>query len=162
MRQLKYAPERYDEHLCLKVPVTLWLALLFLVRHLLLLGITFLPTTGEEIKVLRELVRPEYLISDVFTLPVLAAAVRRRPQAPQWMRSVWPASRVLLTLSAGLYPLLLTTTALLSPRPLTHAVNEASLISAFLSLAIIAYLWRSPITKDLFRQWPERGDQRPG
>jgi len=151
---LKYAPERYDDHLCLKVPVTLWLCLLFLVRHLLLLGITFLPTTGEEITVLRELIRPEYLLADLIALPVLIAGFRRRPQSPRWMPRLWRLGRGLLLASAGLYLLLLGAYLLTSARPLTATLNEASLISLLLNLAIIAYLLRSPLLRDLFAQWP--------
>jgi hypothetical protein len=151
---LNYAPERYDDHLCLKVPVTLWLCLVFLVRHLLLLGITFLPTTGEEITVLRELIRPEYLLADLIALPVLIAGFRRRPQSPRWMQRLWRLGRGLLLASAGLYLMLLGANLWASARPLTATLNEASLISLLLNLAIIAYLLRSPLLRDLFAQWP--------
>jgi hypothetical protein len=151
---LKHPPERYDEHLCLRVPATLWLCLVFLVRHLLLLGITFLPTTGEEITVLRELIRPEYLLADLIALPVLIAGLRRRPRSPRWMPRLWRVGRRLLLTSAGLYLLLLGANLLASERPLTATLNEASLISLLLNLAIIAYLIRSPLLRDLFAQWP--------
>ncbi|MGB5832050.1 MAG: DUF2919 family protein, partial [Thiohalocapsa sp.] len=82
MKRLRHHPERYDEHLALKVPVTLWLILAFLVRHLILLAITFMPTTGQEIIVLRDLIQPEYLVADALALPVLLVAARRRPEAP--------------------------------------------------------------------------------
>jgi hypothetical protein len=151
---LKYAPERYDDHLCLKVPVTLWLCLVFLVRHLLLLGITFLPTTGEEITVLRELIPPEYLLADLIALPVLIAGIRRRPRSPHWMPQLWRIGRGLLLASAGLYLLLLGANLLTSARPLTATLTEVSLISLLLNLAIIAYLLRGPLLRDLFAQWP--------
>lgn len=41
---MRYPPERYSDDLILRVPPVLWLVMLFLVRHLILLGITFLPT----------------------------------------------------------------------------------------------------------------------
>lgn len=153
--RLKYTPERYGDYLCLRVPLTLWLCLVFLVRHLLLLGITFLPTTGEEITVLRELVRPEYLLADLIAVPVLVAAIRRRPRAPRWMPHIWKLGRELLIASAALYLLLLGAALLRSARPLTATLNEATLISVLLSLSIIAYLLRSPLIRDLFSQWPQ-------
>lgn len=156
--KLKYAPERYDDHLCLQVPFTLWLCLAFLVRHLLLLGITFLPTTGEEITVLRELIQPEYLLADLIALPVLVAGIRRRPRSPRWMPRLWRIGRALLVGSAALYLLLLGANLLRSARPLTTTLNEAALVSVLLSLAIIAHLIRSPLLRDLFAQWPQ--DQR--
>jgi hypothetical protein len=157
--RLKYTPERYDDYLCLRVPLTLWLCLVFLVRHLLLLGITFLPTTGEEITVLRELIRPEYLLADLIAVPVLVAAIRRRPRAARWMPRLWQSGRGLLVASAALYLLLLGATLLGSARPLTATLNEATLISGLLSLALIAYLFRSPLIRDVFSQWPQ--DDRP-
>ena len=76
----RYPPERYTDDLILRVPPALWLVMFFLVRHLILLGITFLPTMamGQEVLMLRGLVRPWYLPADLLALPVLIAAVRRR------------------------------------------------------------------------------------
>jgi hypothetical protein len=153
---IDHAPDRYDEHLTLKVPPMLWLTLVFLLRHLLLLGITFMPTTGEEITILRDLIRPEYLIADLIALPVLVVAVRRRPEAPDWMRRSWPAGRVLLILSALVYLILLTHRLLTSSQHLSDVVDEAVLISALLNLAVLAYLARSPLVRDLFREFPAR------
>jgi len=151
---MHYATSRYDEYLTLKVPPTLWLVLVFLLRHLLLLGITFMPTTGEEIRVLRDLIQPEYLIADLIALPLGVAAARRRPQAPDWMRSVWRAGRLLLSASAAVYLALLTAHLVRSGQPLIAAVDEAVLISALLNLAVIAYLWRSPLLRDVFSEFP--------
>jgi hypothetical protein len=153
-RNRQWGPQHYDEHLALKVPALMWLTLAFLVRHLLLLGITFMPTTGAEITVLRDLIRPEYVIADLIALPVLVVAVRRRPQAPEWMRKLWPAGRALLTLSTLVYLALLGWTLLGSERRLMETVNEATLISILLSVAILLYLWRSVLVRDLFRDFP--------
>jgi hypothetical protein len=153
-RNHHWGPQHYDEHLALKVPALMWLTLAFLVRHLLLLGITFMPTTGDEITVLRELIRPEYLIADLIALPVLVVALRRRPQAPGWMRKLWSAGRSLLTLSALVYLALLGGTLLNSERRLMETLNEATLISILLSVAALLYLWRSVLVRDLFRDFP--------
>jgi len=157
---MPHDPSRYDEHLTLKVPFTLWLVLAFLLRHLLLLGITFMPTTGEEITVLRDLIRPVYLAADLLALPVAIVAARRRPQAPDWMRRLWPFGRPLLTASALVYLALLGVHLATSGEPLVTAVDEAVLISALLNLAVIAYLWRSALVRDLFREFPEQDGAR--
>jgi len=150
-----YGPEHYNDDLVLKVPVPLWLVLVFLVRHLLLLGITFLPTTGEEIRVLRELVRPEYLIADLIALPVLLIAIRRRPQAPDWMRRLWPTGRWLLSLSVLTHLALLARALITAGQSLERSLNEATLIVVLLDLAVLGYLWRSRLLKDLFGMFPE-------
>ncbi|TVQ95095.1 MAG: DUF2919 family protein [Chromatiaceae bacterium] len=151
---LNHDPSRYDEHLTLMVPATLWLVFAFLLRHLLLLGITFLPTTGEEITVLRDLIRPEYLLADLLALPVAIVAARRRPQAPHWMRRLWPLGRLLLTASALLYLALLAWQLATGGAPRMTAGDEAVLVSALLNLAVIAYLWRSALVGDVFREFP--------
>lgn len=151
---MQYDPSRYDDHLTLKVPATLWLVLAFLLRHLLLLGITFMPTTGEEITVLRDLIRPLYLAADLLALPVAIVAARRRPRSPDWMRRLWPFGRALLTASALLYLALLISHLATGGEPLILAIDEAVLISALLNLAVVAYLWRSALVRDVFREFP--------
>ncbi len=152
---MQYDPSRYDEHLTLKVPMTLWLVLAFLLRHVLLLGMTFLPTTGEEITALRDLVLPAYLVSDLLALPVAIVATRRRPQAPGWMRVLWLRGRQLLTASALCYLALLVWNVLSSGRTLINAIDDATLISALINLLVIAYLWRSTLVRDVFLEFPK-------
>lgn len=152
-----YPAHRYDEHLALRVPATLWLAMLYLVRHLVLLGITFLPTTGEEIEILRALVHPAYLIADLIALPVLVAAARRRPEAGPLLRQIWRRGRRLLSLSALLYLALVIARTAGSGRSFWVSVDETLLASVLLDLAVLAYLWRSPLVRDLFSDFPEPG-----
>jgi hypothetical protein len=152
-----FDPDRYDADLNLKVPAMLWLVIAFQLRHLLLLGITFLPTTGTEINVLRELIRPIYLLADLTALPVAVVALRRRAQSPMWMRRLWPAGRALLMASVVLYLGLLGLQLLGASRPLIAVLDEATLVSLLLSLAALGYLWRSALVRDLFREFPTAG-----
>lgn len=152
----RHGPDRYDEYLTLKVPLTLWLTLAFLLRHLLFLGITFMPTTGPEITLLRELIRPQYLIADLIALPVLVVAMRRRPQAPDWMRTLWPVGRSLLMLSVLVYLILLAWTLLSSGQRLAFVIDESVLISVLINIGVLLYLTRSALVRDLFREFPPR------
>ncbi len=153
-----YSASRYDEHLTLKVPALLWLTLAFLVRHLLLLGITFLPTTGSEITLLRDLIRPEYLLAYLIALPVLIVAMRRRPRSPSWMRRLWPHGRRLLTLSILVYLGLLARGVMTSGLVMLAAIDELALTSLLTNLAALQYLWRSALVRDCFRQFPPPPD----
>ncbi len=93
---LRYPLERYTDDLVLRVPPVLWLVMLFLVRHLILLGITFLPTMGREVEMLRALVRPWYLPADLLALPVLIGGAWFGPgggscsPCPPWPTRSWP------------------------------------------------------------------------
>jgi hypothetical protein len=150
----RYASHRYDDDLLLKAPVLLWLTLIFLVRHLLLLGITFLPTTGEEIEVLRNLVRPELLFADLPAAIVMGAGFRRRRPCPVWVRRIWRRARETLTLSILMYLGLLVAALADSNLPLRDAIDEPLLVSLLLSLAVPAYLWRSHLVADVVRDCP--------
>jgi hypothetical protein len=151
----RYQPHRYTDDLVLRVPPALWLAMVLLVRHLALLGITFLPTTGQEILFLRGPVRPEYLIADLIALPVLVAAARRRPEAGAVWRAIWPWGRVLLTASALAFPVLAVGGLVASGRPLALAIDGPLVAGILASLAVIAYLWRSPLARDCFLEFPQ-------
>jgi hypothetical protein len=155
----RYPASRYDDQLNLRTPLPLWLAMAFLVRHLALLGITFLPTTGEEIEVLRDLVQPWYLLADMPALPVLFVAMRRRPQCGDWARRTWRSGRWLLMASAAGYLVLLGPTLAASARPLHLVLNEWVLASVVANLWILIYLVRSPLLRDLFADFPERRSQ---
>jgi hypothetical protein len=153
-RRPRYPSHRYDDDLLLKTPFLLWLTLAFLVRHLLLLGITFLPTTGEEIEVMRNLVRPELLFADLPAALVMAAGLRRRRPCPDWVRRIWQRAREILTLSLIIYLGVLLALFGGSSVPLRDAIDEPLLVSLLLSLAVAAYLWRSRLVADVVRDCP--------
>lgn len=157
-RRPGYASFRYDDDLLLKTPVLLWLTLVFLVRHLLLLGITFLPTTGEEIEVLRTLVQPQFTLADVPAALVMVAGFRRRRPCPDWVRRVWRRAREVLTLSILMYVGILLLRLTDASLPLRDAIDEPLLVSLMLSLAVAVYLWRSRLVADVVRDCPGRHD----
>jgi hypothetical protein len=161
--RLPHPPERYDAAFNLRIPATLWLILVLLLRHALLLIITFMPTTGKEITVLRELIRPEYLLADAIALPVFISAIRRDAnKRPAWMASVWRRARTLLSLSILVYLSLVAGRLLVTAGPLEQRLSESLLISGLLNLAALGYLWRSPLLRDLFRDWPDKPARRAG
>ncbi|WPL18677.1 hypothetical protein Thiowin_03761 [Thiorhodovibrio winogradskyi] len=154
----RYPPERYDADFNLRIPATLWLIMVLLLRHGLLLIITFMPTTGKEITLLRELIRPEYLLADAIALPVFVSAIRRHAiRRPAWMPAVWRHARILLSLSLLVYLSLLVSASFTAQGPLEQRLNETVLISILLNLAALSYLWRSRLLTDLFRDWPATG-----
>lgn len=149
-----YRAHRYDEHLVLRVPPLLWLVMVILVRHFLLVLLTFIPRTGDAMTYLRDLVDPLFLISDLPAAVVLFAGVRRRPGAPDWIRNLWSKGRTLLSASALLYLAILIVNLAASGRHIDRAINEAVIFSVLLHLLIITYLARSRLVRDVFRQFP--------
>jgi hypothetical protein len=155
-RRAQYGSHRYDDDLLLKAPMLLWLTMVFLVRHILLLGMTFLPTTGEEIEIFRTLVRPEFLLADLPAAAVMLAGFRRRRPCPDWVRRIWRLGREFLSVSVVLYIALVARALSASGEPLRQAIDEPLLISLLLCLAAVAYLWRSPLVADVLRDCPGR------
>ena len=157
---LRYPPERYSDDLVLRVPPALWLVMLFLVRHVVVLGITFLPTMGQEVLMLRGLVRPWYLPADLLALPVLIAAARRRADAGTLLRLTWARGATVLTLSALAFPILAIAGLLASGRPLQIGIDAPLLGATLGSVGAIAYLHRSPLARDAFRDFPLRPETK--
>jgi hypothetical protein len=153
-RRPTYPSFRYDPGLVLKVPPTLWLLMLFLVRHFVLVGLTFTPRGGSTVSYLRDLVSPLFLVSDLPALLVLVAAARRRAGATRPIRALWSRGRVLLGASAVLYLVLLAASLWASGQPLDLAVNEAVVASVCAHLLVLVYLVRSRLAKDVFEDFP--------
>jgi hypothetical protein len=150
-----YPAHRYDEQLVIKIPPLLWLTMLFLIRHAILVLLSYLPRTGEAMTYLRYLVDPLFLVADLPAVLILFAAVRRKPGAPDWIRALWGHGRPLLALSSLLYLVLLMASLFSSARPLLPAVNEVLIVSVLLNLAIVAYLVRSTLVRDVFAEFPK-------
>jgi hypothetical protein len=153
-----YPVSRYDRHFCLKIPPLLWLTMLFLMRHTVLVLLSFLPRTGDAMTYLRDLVDPLFLFADLPAGIVLFAAVRRKAGAQGWIRALWQRGGPLLASSALLYLLLLMAALAASERSLLLNINEAIILSVLLNLAIVAYLGRSPLLKDVFADFPVTPD----
>jgi hypothetical protein len=104
----RYDPDSYpescfDDDFCLKPPVLLWAAVLFLSRGAALpivfgLG-RFAGVNADALGVLHALWRSDALIPAAFAAPVLYSLVRRLPSASRPVRWIWAHGRALLVLS---------------------------------------------------------------
>jgi hypothetical protein len=101
-----YAPSNYDEDMCLKPPLLLWLAAIYLARVIVLpiaIGIGHVAgVDARAMTLLRDFWSEDQLLPALFAMPVLYAFCRRLPTALQPVRWIWTRGRVLLALSAGL------------------------------------------------------------
>ena len=145
-----------DEYGCLKISIGLWLIIVYLCRHviLLLLGATSsfanftYGQTGASYAVLFS--DPWFLAASAPALLVLAAAVRRTPSAPTWIRALWKAGAVLLTLSAALDLAILG--ILLGATGRSVELIHAS--QAVLGVVCLILLVRSQRMRDTFADFP--------
>ena len=152
--------EDLDEHGCLKPTFGLWLVTVYLSRHvvLLLLGaassfanFTY-GQTGADYSVVFS--HPWFLAASAPALAVLFAAVRRTPSAPQLVRTVWKAGRLLLMLAASLDLALLGVLAGFGGL----TIQTGHIAQGFFDLLCLRYLTGTNRVRDTFADFPGAKD----
>jgi Protein of unknown function (DUF2919) len=103
--QTRYDPNSYplssfDDDLCLRPPLLIWVVVLYLARAILMpvamcIG-HYAGVNQEAIRLLRGFWRVDTLLPSLLVLPVLYALCRRSPAASDTVRSIWGNGRALL------------------------------------------------------------------
>src|ERR1035438_16760 len=101
-----YPPSHYDDHSCLKPPLILWVAVLFLSRAITLpiamaIG-HFAGVDSSAITVFRGFWSVDALIPSLIAAAILYTLCRRVPRAPSLVRWIWAHGRIFLAVSAVL------------------------------------------------------------
>jgi hypothetical protein len=153
-----YPPDHYDRYMALKVPFTLMLLLLYSVRHLFIIFLAYNPSPkfAEAFAFMQPLASPYFVLSDLPAMLVLAAWIRRAPQAGALMRRIWRRGRVLLTASLLLQFALL---IILEGGGVWSAYfygerERMVIVSLGLNLLAVYVLWRVPLFGDVFADFP--------
>ena len=145
-----------DDYGCLRISFGLWLIIVYLCRHvvLLLLGATSSFATftygqmGASYAVLYS--NPWFLLASAPALPVLAAGLRRAPSAPSFIRLIWQAGTMLLSLAAvldmAILGILLVTTS--------AQLEVIHLSQTMLTAVCLLVLMRSKRIRDTFAEFP--------
>lgn len=149
-KRLAHASYRYDEDFLLKVTPLLWLTLLYCVRHVLFVGLSFMPRM-QDLAGLRHQVDPVLLFSNIPALFVAVAYLRRSRGQPLWLKIIWHRGVALLSL------------ALLGDAVLLLAVHGHEISSVekampivswlCINLLLLVYLHRSEIVRDIFADY---------
>jgi hypothetical protein len=99
-----YPASCFDDDFCLKPPVLLWVAVLFLSRGAVLpifFGVgRFAGIDADSLSLLQGLWRIDTVIPAIFAAPVLYSLMRRVASASGSVRWIWSRGRVLLAVSA--------------------------------------------------------------
>ncbi len=100
-----YPPSDYDDYLCLKPPLLLWLVVIYLSRAISLpvaMAIGSVSGVGSDaLALLRQLWTLEELFPSLFAALVLYAMCRRVPTASKQVRWIWAHGLLLLSVAAG-------------------------------------------------------------
>jgi len=148
-----YPASAYDEEWCLKQPLPLWLAVLFLTRALLLPLLMGLGHYVDVNPALLQSLRADWeaaqLLPALIALPVAAAAWRRVASAGAAVRGVWRRGRALLLLATAV-------DLALNLAALRHPGNGIPLPLLFAALDLYAagYLTFTRRVRDAFAEFP--------
>ena len=154
-----YASSSYDDDGCLKPPLLLWLAIIYLSRAFLLplaMGIGHVAgVDSAAMAVIRGLWSAELLLPSLIAVPVLYAILRRVPSASGMVRAIWSRGRIILALSAAA-----DIGSVLVSSPIREGVfDDQALLSLFLAaidLYFLLYLLLARRVRDTFADFPPR------
>lgn len=153
-----YPFSAYDDEGCLKPPMMLWVALLYLARGLVLPPIMGMGhwsgVNSDALGLLRELWQPLQLIPALMVLPVLCAAFRRVPQAWDSLRWIWRQGRPIMILAA-LSDVAVGIVSLIQRGNLDDGL-VVPVFSALLDGYVVLYLLLASRVGDTFRDFPSR------
>lgn len=151
-----YSPSNYDDEMCLKPPLLLWLAVLFLCRAIMLpvvIGIGHVAgVNADAMTQLRDFWSAEQLVPAVIAIPVLCALCWRSGAAPAALRSVWSRGRVLLALSAAV-DIALPLISQLWQRQITDQF-VLTLFASGVDVYFLAYILAARRVRDTFSDFP--------
>jgi Protein of unknown function (DUF2919) len=154
-----YPPEYYDRHLTLRVPFHMMLAMLYAARHIFIVMLAYSPgrMMGDAFAFMQPLAAPMHVFAGLPAILVLLAWNQRRPEAKAFWRTIWRNGRLLLSIS------LLVNFALLAAFQGVHAwktfdfqdSSKLVMLTLGFDLVTVYYLWRVPLVKDVFSEFPK-------
>lgn len=151
-----YSASNYDAEMCLKPPVLLWLAVLFLCRAIMLpivIGIGHIAgVNADAMTQLRDFWNAEQLVPALIAIPVLCALCWRSGSAPDVLRYIWARGRVLLALSAAV-DIVLPVVSQLLQRQITDQFT-ATLFTSGVDVYFLAYILAARRVRDTFLDFP--------
>jgi hypothetical protein len=151
-----YAASYYDDHMCLKPPLLLWVAVLYLSRTITLpvamaIG-HFTGVDASAITVFRGLWSIDGLIPSLIAAVILYTLCRRVPTASAQVRWIWARGRTFLAVSAFLDMALLLIALIRQGE-----INDQSLLSlivAVVDLYFLVYLLAARRVRHAFSEFP--------
>lgn len=152
----RYAAFNYDDYLCLRPPLLLWIAVLYLSRAITLpivMGLGyFVGVDHDAINLLQGFWTIETLFPSLIAATMLYAMVRRLPSASTVVRWIWAHGRILLTASAVMDLVLLVLHGLQRDALVDQAAP--SLVAAILNLYFVLYILMARRVRDTFADFP--------
>jgi hypothetical protein len=150
-----YLPSDYDSHDCLKPPLLLWIAVLYLSRAItlpLFIGLGhFTGVDSGALAAMRGLWSAEALFPSLFAGMVLCVLVRRVPAATRLERWIWSRGAIFLATSAAT-DLALSLVSIVHPRHLYD--QPPPFIYAAVDVYFLLYVVAARRVRDAFSEFP--------
>jgi hypothetical protein len=151
-----YPASHYDDQMCLKPPMLLWVAVLYLSRAITLpvamaIG-HFAGVDASAITLFRGVWSVDGLIPSLIAAVVLYTLCRRVPSASKWVRWIWARGQIFLAVSAALDIALLLTALVRQGE-----VNDQSLLSliaAVVDVYFLVYILAARRVRHAFSEFP--------
>jgi hypothetical protein len=152
-----YHYSNYGDDFCLKPPLMLWVAVIFLSRAVLvpeILGIfSMAGVNSDAVAYLRPHFNPLTLLPAVLAVPVLVAMLRRAPSAATVVRWLWSHGRILLAAAAGM-DLALALNDLVTWREFDSSLPPPPLLVAVFDVYFLLYVLLVRRVRDTFADFP--------
>lgn len=152
-----YGPSSYDDHFCLKPPLLLWLAALYLSRAFVLLLASDLATLSrvrpETVAMLHDAASAWGLVPSLVAVPVLYALVFRAPSSKKLVRWIWAHGRSILMLAAILDCI----ASLVGSGAIGGDISDlaaATLLTALFDAYFLVYILVTRRVRDVFADFP--------
>jgi hypothetical protein len=159
-----YPFSAYDKYVSLKLDSTMWLIIVYFLRPFILKVSTIQMGRGaksESVSGLKALVYPDdfgFFLAFVATIPVLIlvfAYAKRKPDASEFVQSLWRNGRNLLVAAAVMNIVVIFIPFLAN---ITHSINLYGWIQLAVAVAIIVYLYSSTRVTDTFADFPKEAE----
>ncbi len=155
----KYTASSYDDYLCLKPPLMLWITVVYLSRAVtgpVVMGLgSAARMSPDATRLLTGFWSTDTLLPSLIAVAVLVAMCRRVPQASRVVRWVWSHGRWLLAASAGIDLALLAISLVRNPpMPTDGQVPPLSLLMASLDAYFLLYILTVRRVRDTFASFP--------
>lgn len=152
-----FSPIDFNEHHVLKAPSLFILVLLYLNKYFLLVVLPNMPMMGNMNEIVKWF-KIDFLMmaSCLPALAVLIALLYRTIPVKEWAKKIWKNGLILLLLSIAMDLVILSTYAAIDKRIL----DTGTVILLLIDAAIMAYLFRSPYLKEMFKEFPEEPEKK--
>ncbi len=152
---LKHGAHHYDDFLRLKVSTSLWLIILYGIRHLFFMGaMQLMPSEVASVGWLQIQTNLVFMLTDIPAAAVLLTIGHRLPQSSFIMRWMWAKGKFILTssyiLSVCVFVYL--NKSLFQVSDLNNLILAASVVIP--DALIILFILKSELINDIFSDFP--------